>query len=389
MPRLQRLLAAAAAATALGAPAALAPAPASAATTWLCRPGLADDACSAGLTTSSFSPTGRLLGVQRPRIDADRRVDCFYVYPTVSGEAGEQASLAKRPEILSIARYQVARYRQHCRIYAPVYRQLTLAGIGAAPEQQAAAAAVAYGDVKAAFKDYLRHDNHGRGFVLIGHSQGSAHLTRLIREVVDPSPRLRRRMVSAILLGGNVMVRRGRDTGGDFEHVRPCRRPGQTGCVVAFSTFGETPPAETQFGRFSRINLLSGTPTKHQDDLEVLCTNPAALRGGTARLDTVFPNEPFAPGTAIAAGISLLGFTQPAAPTPWVAIPRGFDGRCSGAGGAHVLRITARGGSPTLKASPDPTWGLHLVDANIALGDLVRVVGRQVRAYERRVSRAG
>jgi hypothetical protein len=33
------------------------------------------------------------------------------------------------------------------------------------------------------------------------------------------------------------------------------------------------------------------------------------------------------------------------------------------------------------RPSPTPEWGLHLVDANIALGDLVSVVRRQIRAY--------
>jgi hypothetical protein len=177
------------------------------------------------------------------------------------------------------------------------------------------------------------------------------------------------------------MVRRGSDRGGDFRHVRTCRRDGQLGCVVAFSTFGETPPPGALFGRPARLNVLSGTPRRA--DLHVACTNPAALGGGAARLHPVFPSVPFAPGTLIAAGISILGYATPAASTPWVAIPGAFSGRCSSAGGAHVLRVAPRWATPELRPSPDPTWGLHLVDANIALGDLVGLVGRQARAYAR------
>ena len=33
--------------------------------------------------------------------------------------------------------------------------------------------------------------------------------------------------------------------------------------------------------------------------------------------------------------------------------------------------------------SPDPTWGLHLSDVDIALGDLVRLVGTQAGAYRK------
>jgi hypothetical protein len=34
-----------------------------------------------------------------------------------------------------------------------------------------------------------------------------------------------------------------------------------------------------------------------------------------------------------------------------------------------------------LQPSPDATWGLHLVDANIALGDLVDLVAAQARRW--------
>jgi hypothetical protein len=47
-----------------------------------------------------------------------------------------------------------------------------------------------------------------------------------------------------------------------------------------------------------------------------------------------------------------------------------------------VLRIAAaKPGAPTLRPLPDATWGLHLVDANIALGDIVRVVSRQAERW--------
>jgi hypothetical protein len=101
-------------------------------------------------------------------------------------------------------------------------------------------------------------------------------------------------------------------------------------------------------------------------------------------LTTIVPAQPFAPGTLIAAGISLLGLQWPAPATTFVQTDGAFTGRCSRAGGAHVLRIASRPGTPVPNASPTPEWGLHLVDANIAQGDLVRVLRRQIRAYARR-----
>ena len=93
------------------------------------------------------------------------------------------------------------------------------------------------------------------------------------------------------------------------------------------------------------------------------------------------PTEPFAPGTLISAGISLLGVRWPAASTTFVQSDGAFTGRCSRAGGAHVLRIDSAPGTPVPKASPAPEWGLHLIDANVAQGDLVKVLRRQIRTY--------
>ena len=170
--------------------------------------------------------------------------------------------------------------------------------------------------------------------------------------------------MSAILLGGNVTVKKGEDRGGDFQHIPACRSDKQVGCVVAFSTFDAPVPADSKFGRTSDANL------------EVLCTNPASLGGGSANVDPIYPTEPFAPGL-IATGNSLLGIPPPTATTPWVETRDGYRAACSSAGGANVLQVTARGASPVIHPAPDATWGLHLVDANIALGNLVDLVARQ------------
>jgi hypothetical protein len=180
---------------------------------------------------------------------------------------------------------------------------------------------------------------------------------------------MRKLLVSAVLLGGNVAVRQGSDVGGDFKHIPACHRATQLSCVIAFSTFDAVPPANALFGR-------TATPGQ-----QVLCTNPAALAGGSGLLDPVFPTQPFAPGSTIAAGIQLLGFTAPSVSTPWVSLPGAYSARCSSTGGADVLEITPQSGAPLIHPSPDATWGLHLVDANIALGNLIGVVHSQALAY--------
>jgi hypothetical protein len=310
-----------------------------------------------------------------------RAIDCFYVYPTVSDQLGPNADLSISPEVRSIALYQAARYAQVCRVFAPVYRQMTVPSLTNG-SITAAVARKAYGDVVAAWKEYLAKYNHGRGVVLIGHSQGAGHLQQLIRTRVDGKP-IARRLVSAILLGGNVTVRKGRDTGGIFKRIRACRSDTQLGCVVAFSTFNATPPADTQFGRSgSRFGKLFHQPSGPR--YEVLCTNPADLaRNRGVALRSIVPEQPYAPGTLIAAGISILGFAVPAASTTFVEGHGLFTGRCAHAGGANVLRVQSTNGTPPLTPSPDPTWGLHLLDANVAQGDLVTLVAAQAARYAR------
>jgi Protein of unknown function (DUF3089) len=316
-----------------------------------------------------YTPTLQPIKVIHPRKVRGPAVDCFYVYPTVSDQTTTNANRHLDPEERSIALYQAARYSQYCRVFAPMYRQITVPALNAGNRETPAQLALPVADVRAAFATYLRRYNHGRPFVLIGHSQGSFVLKQVIARDVDAKPAVRRRMLSAILLGGNVLVKRGRTLGGDFTHIGACRAATQLHCVIAFSTFDQAPPADSLFGR----TTVPGE--------QVLCTNPAALAGGAADIDPIFPSAPFAPGTLIASGISLLKLTQPQPATTWLSEPGAYRAQCVASGGAHVLEVTALGGAQVPTPSPLPTWGLHLVDANIELGNLLTVVRMEAAAY--------
>jgi hypothetical protein len=207
--------------------------------------------------------------------------------------------------------------------------------------------------------------------VLIGHSQGSFVLRSLIAKDVDPKPAVRNRLVSAILLGGNVLVKTGRDVGGDFKHIPACHSATQLHCVIAFSTFDQPVPASPLFGR----STVPGT--------QVLCTNPASLGGGSGLLDPISPSQPFDPQSTLAAGIALLGLTFPHPPTVWWSAPGAYRASCSSADNANVLEITALGGGKTPNPSPTPGWGLHLLDASVGLGNLIGIVNREAGAFLR------
>ncbi len=346
-------------------------------TVWLCRPGLSDNPCLTNLATTAVTASGATK-VERATPVVAPPVDCFYVYPTVSGQPTVNADLTAGFSEEEVATAQASRFSQTCRVYAPVYRQITLAALEHPARITRADALLAYQSVRSAFRDYLAHYNHGRGIVFIGHSQGATILIRLLKQEVDPQPALRRRLVSALLLGGNVTVGTNRTGGGDFAHIPPCRSGRQTGCVVAYSSFTSRPPKNSQFGRTSSdagVGLLA--PRRLARNLQIMCVNPASPGGGVGTL------EPYVPTVVLAFNGTPLGAT-----TPWVAFSGGYTARCERSGNASWLQIAHTAGAgdkrPLLTRFQQPILGLHVLDLNIALGNLVKLVTAQAASYRDR-----
>ena len=342
-------------------------------TVWLCRPGESLDPCASSLTTTVIGPTGA-SSIVHSTPARHPRVDCFYVYPTVSGQPTVNANLDVDFRLLAVATAQAAPFSQVCRVYAPVYRQITLAALDHPARITLADALVAYRSAAAAFRDYLLHYNHGRGIVLIGHSQGAAILIRLMQQTFDRSPNLRHQLVSALLLGGNVTVAKGRTSGGSFTHIPACQTTRQTGCVVAYSSFTKKPSTHSQFGTTASdagVRLLS--PQHSMKGQQILCVNPASPTGGTALLEPALPSL----------ALTFLGQQFPAVNTPWVAFPGRYTGRCESAGNATWLQVSAArpGGEALLTRIQDPALGLHILDVNIALDNLVKLVRNEAAAY--------
>ena len=245
---------------------------------WLCLPDRAGDACDVDLSATEVTADGstRVLPFKKA---ADPAIDCFYVYPTVSRDPGPLATMQIERAEKVVIELQFARFAAVCRPFAPVYRQFTITGliariIGHPLDTSKINPGTPYQDVLDAWNYYLAHDNHGRGVVLIGHSQGSGVLSQLIAKEIDGKPE-QARLVSAILMGTVLTVPKGADVGGDFKHVPLCRAPGQIGCAIAFASFRDTipPPPDSLFGR----------PEEASDTLAAACVNPANLAGGGVR----------------------------------------------------------------------------------------------------------
>jgi Protein of unknown function (DUF3089) len=346
-------------------------------TKWLCRPGLADDPCRADLSATAVLPSGKLV-VTHPAPAKSPSVDCFYVYPTISGEPTINSSLAVGLRQQEVAIAQASRFSQVCNVYAPVYRQITLSALAHPRKITLRHALIAYGSVLAAFRDYLAHYNHGRGIVFVGHSQGATILIRLLQRQVDNVPDVRHRLVSALLMGGNVTVPKGKTVGGDFAHIPACTRTTETGCVVAYSSFTSKPRPNSQFGRTSSDAGVGLLAARHLSPrIQIMCVNPASPAGGTAWL------QPYIPTLAL----RFIGQSMPVK-TPWVSFPREFTGRCETSGNATWLQVSRPAaktdGRPALIRLQQPILGLHILDINIALGNLVQLATDEAAAYTHR-----
>src|ERR1700685_2683633 len=216
----------------------------------LCSPAR-QDACSAPQDATIVAVSGSLTH-ETFHPAKNPPIDCFYVYPTVSNESGGNSDLNITGAEKSVVNAQFARFAAKCRLYAPMYRQVTLTALRAliAGKPIPVDRDLGYGDVLAAWNYYLAHDNAGRGVVLVGHSQGSGVLTRLIKEEIDGKP-VQSKLISAILMGTSLPVPKGADVGGAFMHVPGCHSNAQLGCVIAFASFRATspPPANSRFGK--------------------------------------------------------------------------------------------------------------------------------------------
>ena len=380
----------------LAAPAPAPPQPAAAAelkpndyrdeSTWLCRPGRTGDACDVDLTTTIVAADGTLT--REPFVaDPKAPIDCFYVYPTVSTDATPVSDMTADPAEKNVVLQQFARFASKCRVFAPLYRQITLRGLQTALASGADpltlfSKGVQYDDVRDAWQSYLKNNNQGRGVVLIGHSQGAFILQALIANEIDGKP-VQKQLVGAYILGATFLTPKGRDVGGQFKNIPLCSKPGQVGCVVNYSAFRSNvpPPANTLFGR-------STDPASAGN-----CTNPATLGAGGAPLRAYLSatNRMIAMG----GGAARPWAADQSVDTPFVSVPGLLTAECKTNEFSTYLEIKINGdpadpriddisGDIGAASKPIAQWGLHLIDVNLAMGNLLDLVDAQSKAYRAR-----
>ena len=339
---------------------------------WLCLPGR-KDVCSTPLPTTALTPNG-YGSTGLSAVAKDPPLDCFYVYPTVSSDPAMNSDLNAGREEQLTTETQFARFASVCRTFAPIYRQMTLASVVAysAGANIDAPAALAYRDVLAAWRNYIRTRNGGRPFVLIGHSQGSLMLQQLIAREIERDPAVAARMKLAIIPGFNLLVPQGKLVGGTFRKTPLCSRPGETGCVIAYSSFRErnAAPEGAMFGYADQPGMTVG------------CVNPA-LPGSRdwVKLDSYW----FTRSTLPVPGGPIQWSNEGQPSTPYVRTEGLVSARCVNDGQSGYLSIRTNrvpgakwtdhiGGEVAVLGLFLPGWGMHLADIAEAQGDLIRHV---------------
>ena len=81
--------------------------------------------CEGNLDATVHHPDGS-ASLEKFVPAAAPKVDCFYIYPTLSTARSINAPLAPEAAAVLVARSQVGQFSSLCRLYVPVYRQETL-----------------------------------------------------------------------------------------------------------------------------------------------------------------------------------------------------------------------------------------------------------------------
>lgn len=347
---------------------------------WLCHPGRTDDACDIDLDYTVVSADG--MTEQRAYTPAsDPAIDCFYIYPTVSMDETPNSDLTPGDEEMRVIESQFAHFGSACRLYAPMYRQMTI------PElrrrmmggEVRADEDMRWADVSGAWQTYVETQNDGRGVVIIGHSQGAHMVEELVNREIEGSE-IEGRVLGVMPIGWTAYPDASSGGIGPFE---PCETLGQTGCSVSYVSFRATsaPPARSWFGQTNDVGQRA------------LCVNPAAITGSGGALDARLSARNWVTGEP--ADFMDEGSIE----TPFASVPGLLTGACVETDEHTYLEVTVNGdpndpraddidGDVKIAGQVLSDWGLHLVDMNVAMGDLVTIVGAQADTWTSKIQPA-
>lgn len=162
-------------------------------------------------------------------------VDVFYVYPTVYFDQKPTNMLLNdsvlRQEAIGVFKEQASVFQSSCNIYAPFYRQMSIAVLSLSGEEYDKHFSIAYKDVLNAFEYYLEHLNNGRPFFLAGHSQGSLMLLNLMKEKFDDKD-LKKQLIAAYIIGYSITA----DDLKNYPWLNIAQSDDDTGVIITYNT---------------------------------------------------------------------------------------------------------------------------------------------------------
>jgi hypothetical protein len=163
-------------------------------------------------------------------------IDVFYCYPTLIASQEDKRwnvpvedSIQRNRVISEAIQYQASAFSFAGNMYIPYYRQAHLRSYYELENGGRDALLLAYTDVKAAFQYYLDHYNNGKGIILAGHSQGSTHLSFILKDFFDGTP-LQKQLVAAYIPGIGI-------DSSNYQHIELMDRPDAIGGFVTWNTF--------------------------------------------------------------------------------------------------------------------------------------------------------
>ena len=228
----------------------------------------------------------------------------FFIHPTSFLDRSQWNAPIDHEESQQRARlfvrHQASAFNGIGDVWAPKYRQATFGAFLTTKEDAEKALAFAYRDVLTAFDAFLKQVPEDRPIIIAGHSQGSLHLTRLLRERVASKP-LAKRIAAAYVVGWPI------STTADLEllGLPACETAGQAGCILSWQSFAE--PADPQM--ITEVYDASVAPNgKKRAGSPMLCVNPlTGTRNGeanaAANLGTIIPNAELTEGELRVGGV--------------------------------------------------------------------------------------
>jgi hypothetical protein len=170
---------------------------------------------------------------------ANALVDVFFIHPTLFLDKPENEYIwnadvndkkVNQSVDESAILNQASVFNGSCKIYAPRYRQAHISAFFTQDKKSGdAALQLAYQDCKDAFDYYLKNFNNGRPFIIAGHSQGTRHAGRLIKEEIE-GKELFSKLVTAYLVGMPV-------PSDYFKELSICQNPGEITCFNSWCTY--------------------------------------------------------------------------------------------------------------------------------------------------------